>query len=275
MSENEELEIQANNEDDPHPFIIAYEFLQSPSISDYELVASSDSPKRNWMDNTQEKFAYRCLPLLMANTIGWQIKTRFAFMAVWNGGNRIEDLVVAFLDNDKRHAKSVVSHFGSGILTFQLPWHFRTSPGHNLFVTGPTNEPRKDIAPLSGIVETDWLPFTFTMNWKVLEKNVPVVFQPGDVVCQFFPYPRGYPEKFLAMRQDITSNPSVNNEYRKWSLSREEFNRKLKDPNCTEITRKDWEKNYFFGEHKDGTKFEEHQTRINSCPFKHPPKGKA
>jgi hypothetical protein len=28
-----------------------------------------------------------------------------------------------------------------------------------------------------------------------------------------------------------------------------------------------WEKNYFKGLHKDGTKFDEHQIKINSCPF--------
>ena len=33
-------------------------------------------------------------------------------------------------------------------------------------VTGPFNQPKDAIQPLTAIVETDWAPFTFTMNWK-------------------------------------------------------------------------------------------------------------
>ena len=30
-------------------------------------------PSREWMDQTTERFAYRCLPLTIANTHGWEI----------------------------------------------------------------------------------------------------------------------------------------------------------------------------------------------------------
>src|SRR3712207_8402233 len=35
------------------------------------------------------------------------------------------------------------SHFGSGILTWNLPFLFRTPPGYNLHVRGPANWDRK------------------------------------------------------------------------------------------------------------------------------------
>ena len=269
---NQEQEM--NYEDDDKPFIIGYEF---DSLKDcYEMVPSN--PNRDWMDETPNRFAYRCLPLIMGNSIGWQIKTKFPFIVHWNGGRAVTDLTIGFPDTDPKRLigqrQSAISHFGSGILTFSLPFLFRTSRGHNLFAMGPTNEPKSHITPLVGIIETDWLPFTFTMNWKVTTPNTPIIFKPGDVICQFFPYPRGYPEKFTALTDKLSNNPSVNAEYKEWSESRGDFNRRLKDPNDPSVTGKDWQKNYFRGTHKDGSKFDEHQSKFNVCPFMKLPKGK-
>jgi len=263
-------------ENDDKPFIVGYEFPFNKWTNAFTL--SQSKPNRSWMDDTPNKFAYRCLPLIMGNSIGWQVSVNFSFVAYWNGGVNTSDMSLGFFEKDnqklsgQRHA--VQSHFGSGILTFSIPWIFRTNRGHNLFVTGPINEPKDGITPLSGIVETDWLPFTFTMNWKVTAVNRPIEFKAGDVICQFFPYPRGYPEKFIALTDDVSNNLAVMNEYNKWENSRTTFNKRLADPNDPEVTGKDWERTYFKGEHKDGSKFEEHQTRYNSCPFRHLPKGK-
>ena len=40
---------------------------------------------RAWMDATPESFAYRCLPLNIANAHGWEILCPCGFEAVWNG----------------------------------------------------------------------------------------------------------------------------------------------------------------------------------------------
>jgi hypothetical protein len=45
---------------------------------------------------------------------------------------------------------SAISHFGSGILTWNVPYLFRTPPGYNLLVRGPANWP-KDAAFEKGI----------------------------------------------------------------------------------------------------------------------------
>jgi hypothetical protein len=64
--------------------------------------------------------------------------------------------------DDYRHlAQFALSHFAHGILTFQLNYLFRTEPGWNMFATGPTNNPKDGIAPLSGVIEIDWLPYPF------------------------------------------------------------------------------------------------------------------
>ena len=48
-------------------------------------------PERDWMDATGSRHAYRCLPLSMANTTGWDFLCPCGFTLTWNGGPRIED----------------------------------------------------------------------------------------------------------------------------------------------------------------------------------------
>jgi hypothetical protein len=71
------------------------------------------------------------------------------------------------IQTEGRPATDLVSHFGSGIITFHANCIFRTDPETNLWVSGPINTPKDGLAPLTGLIESDWMPYTFTMNWMV------------------------------------------------------------------------------------------------------------
>ena len=43
-------------------------------------------PQRAWMDHFADRHAYRCLPLTMANTTGWEILCPVGFTATWTAG---------------------------------------------------------------------------------------------------------------------------------------------------------------------------------------------
>src|SRR3954471_12820602 len=53
---------------------------------------------RAWMDATYERWANRCLPLLMANESGWVLLNPTAFSATWSGGDSPEDVTIASRD---------------------------------------------------------------------------------------------------------------------------------------------------------------------------------
>ena len=42
--------------------------------------------QRTWMNNTPQRYAYRCLPLTIVNQTGWWIKNPVGFTATWRGG---------------------------------------------------------------------------------------------------------------------------------------------------------------------------------------------
>ena len=58
---------------------------------------------RAWMDATPEAFAYRCLPLNIANAHGWEILSPCGFEAVWDGGSTVADFRAC---NSVRHQSS-------------------------------------------------------------------------------------------------------------------------------------------------------------------------
>ncbi|MGH7565243.1 MAG: DUF6065 family protein, partial [Gemmatimonadota bacterium] len=50
--------------------------------------------RRDWMDATGGHFAYRCLPLSIANAHGWVICSGSGFEVEWNGGKGAEDVQI-------------------------------------------------------------------------------------------------------------------------------------------------------------------------------------
>ena len=219
------------------------------------------SASRDWMDETYDKFANRCLPLLSANELGWVLSLPVSLSAYWDGSQAKDSVKV---ESDEAHPSSfAVGHFGSGILTFHVGYLFETTIGHGLYVKGPTNLYKKHIYPIEGLVETDWLTFTFTMNWKFTEPNKRVTFKKGEPFCQIFPYPRDYVNKFDAIKKPMSGE--MKKHYDQFKDSRIQHNQKLYTPGTIEYEKNLWQKNYFKGQYHDGTK-------CSDLGFKHEPK---
>jgi hypothetical protein len=218
-----------------------------------------------WMENSGDRFAFRCLPLLMAIQSGWEFICPRTFTAVWNGDADPSGVTVEY--EEPTNEILAESHFGEGVLTFHTGWLFQTPPGHNLWVKGPTNRPKHGISALEGMVETDWLPFTFTLNWLFTQPNCPVTFEKGEAVSQILPYPRGYLESFEPLLLSKIDDPTLENEFNTWSQRRAQHNSDLHVPD-SEAARRKWERNYTVGLRPDGPQVDSHQMKLDLCPFK-------
>ena len=83
-------------------------------------------PQRGWMDRFTERHPYRCLPMSMANSSGWEILCPIGFTAEWNGGLGSADVVVTPDHPFPDFHDFAKSHFSHGILTFHAGYLFRT-----------------------------------------------------------------------------------------------------------------------------------------------------
>lgn len=195
------------------------------------------------MEETTGRFAYRCIPLSIANASGWEIILPFSFSAVWNGGPRREDIAIFGVET----SDLVTSHFGEGVLTFHTGWLFRTSPGWALWCRGAPNHLHDGIVPLEGVVETDWLPFPFTMNWRFTQPGAAVRFEKGEAICFITPMPHAVLDTVTPRLLRIEDDPDLKRDYEAWGASRSDFNQRLErhDP---EAVREGWQRSYVRGD---------------------------
>ncbi|MDX9999644.1 MAG: DUF6065 family protein [Phenylobacterium sp.] len=203
-------------------------------------------PQRAWMDKFADRHPYRCLPLSMANTSGWELLNPVAFTAEWNGGLFQDDIK---LTPDRPHPDfhlHVKSHFSHGVLTFHAGYLFRTPPGWSMIAQGPPNHVKDGIQPLAGLVETDWLPFPFTMNWMFTRPGK-VRFEKGEPFCFITLVQDQALNQFQPVIRSLDRNPELKDQYEVWQKHREAFNKRIfsEDP---EATREAWQRYYFRGE---------------------------
>src|SRR5438067_1840025 len=128
------------SEDSTEPILTAYRVHPYPSMP---IVPAPSL--RKWMDQTADRFAYRCLPLLIANQSGWFIINTHRIRVIWNGGESETALSVICKSGPKNIPCPAVSHFGHGVLTWNLNYLFRTAKGYNLWARGTANIPKDGI----------------------------------------------------------------------------------------------------------------------------------
>jgi len=239
------------------------------SLIAYEIHEPWDMPivpapiNRDWMDRAHQRHPYRCLPLVIANQSGWMMLSPCAFRCFWYGGERAEDLEVHF---DSTKDPRITSHFGNGVLTFSMPYLFRTPPGCNLWVKGPANWIKDAIQPLEGVVETDWVASTFTMNWKVTRTHHWISFERGEPFCMLVPLPRGLIETLMPQQIPLDTNPELHAAYKRWEAGRSKFLDGLSKLDA-EVVKQGWQKEYFQGRTAEGGRFQQHQTHLTVREF--------
>ena len=218
------------------------------------------------MGDTPESYAYRCLPLSIANAHGWEFLSPCSFAVRWHGGLGAGSLE---LDLSQAEGANFVpqSLFGSGIMTIHVEGLIQTEPGWNLWVSGPPNSPKDGISPLTGIIETDWSPYTFTMNWKLTRPGQWIRFEENEPICFFFPVRRGACEQVEPRIKPISESKGLDRQFQQWAHSRLDFHRQMARQ-LPENPSDRWQKLYYRGLLPDGGQgVDDHEVKIRVRPF--------
>lgn len=212
------------------------------------------NPKRDWFNS----HFYYCLPLTIGNQYGFAIRSMYDIKAIWHGGENFESLEFSLDQEPDGNIQSVVSSFGSGIITIQNGYTLRTPPGINLMTMQVPNYFIPNVMAMTGVIESDNLRRDFTFNLKITEIGKEVHIKKGDLLAAFMPIPRHFIDKFkLELVNDIFSQETINKEMQ----DRSEFDRQRNG--------KDKEKphqsgrKYFNGEHAFGEKYLYHQKKLD------------
>jgi hypothetical protein len=225
-------------------------------------------PGRDWMNRSNRGYANRCLPMRIADQAGWVLLNDRPMRAKWLGKTSPDSIV---FERTGDPPYTAISHFGEGILTFTIPYLFRSPPGTALLFRGPANSPKNSIAPLEAFVETDWAVAPATMNWKFTQPDSWVEFQRDEPFCMIVPHRFDLLETMRPRILDIEQNPAIQRLYSAWCESCRAFSARLRrhDP---EAMRLGWQRYYFRGtaphaEWEASCQDGEHRTRLNLRKF--------
>ena len=227
---------------------------------------------RTWMSEiteTRTGWPNRCLPMLIANQSGWELRNRCAFTATWMGQEGVDVMIAP----DKRDTEQFLpsSHFGSGILTWHLPILFRTPPGYNLLVRGPANYPKDAVSALEGVVETDWASASFSMSWKFTRKLMPVRFEVDEPICMIVPQRRAELEEFAPELRRIESDEDLQRKHEFFLRLRNTASQFEQAARVAAGEQPEWQADYTRGRHADGEAgTPDHQTRRHLRSFVQP-----
>ena len=228
---------------------------------------------RVWMDATTHRVAHRCLPLLVANEAGWALLNPHSCTVTWTGGREQDAVRVDYDEDVPGRRRAAMSQFGQGVVSFGVPYLFRTPPGWNLLARPPANWPKDGATGLEGLVETDWAVSTFTMNWQLTRPGLPVRFEAGEPFCVVVPQRRGELERFRPAFRDTHADLATHAGLSAWLAQRHDFQvRKFlaEHGHGHQDDLVAWEQDYFKGVAPDGTRAPEHQTKLRLLPFAEP-----
>ena len=118
------------------------------------------------------------------------------------------------------------------------------------------------------MIETDWSPYTFTMNWRFTRPDVWVRFEEDEAFCHFFPTPRGVVERLKPELRPMEDEPELLKTFDDWSAKRAVFLEWVrKNPNAAPADK--WQKHYYRGRRPDGQPgAEDHESKLRLSPFR-------
>jgi hypothetical protein len=209
--------------------------------------------KRNWFS----PHFYKCLPLSIGNMQGFVFSLPYTIKIFWNGGNNIEDLTISY-EEDFEQYKGInfihpSSEFGHGIITIHFPLTLKTPPGINLMTIAPPNFPLTGLSPMTGVVESDNIRFSFTLNIKVNLPNANILIEKDTPLVGLLPIPRYFCDSFeLKNAYDIFDKNIVEEEMK--IVEKNGLKRVVANKNGGVV-----DGVYYSGKDIDGNKFKDHQ----------------
>ena len=219
-------------------------------------------PHRDWMDRFPGRHPYRCLPLAVANTFGWELLSPCDLKIEWNGGPEFEAIKISAEDGFPLVNDFAVSNFAYGIVTFHTGYLFVTDPGWLMFATGPLNEPIDGMAPLTGLIETEWLPYPFGMNWQLMRPGT-YRFKKDQPFCHIIPVQVEPLLQATPEILEIASNPDLAkrlDSYRQTRVALRNTQKRMFEADGSDAP--SWSKEYFHGRLNDGTVATNHYQKI-------------
>jgi len=140
------------------------------------------SVKREWMDETSEKHAYRCFPVTQANVVGFSLSCIQDIVFTWDGIN----------DQTPDHVKitnpaGAYAGRGQSSISFDTGLVFRTDNNVSLWTINPVNYFNDDFETMSNFISTSFYDHPLPLAIKAKKSNVEITIEKGTPIATIIP----------------------------------------------------------------------------------------
>lgn len=141
------------------------------------------SVKREWMENTDDRHAYKCFPVSLANTIGFSISFMDDIEFIWDG----------ISDSTPDHVKILQGHElcstgrGNATINFHCDMIFKTDKNMSMLSIVPPNYFIDGAMPFTSVISTSFHYETFPIAWKITRPNTNILIPAGTPVATLIP----------------------------------------------------------------------------------------
>ena len=157
------------------------------------------SPRRDWMDQTYRKHAYKCLPVTSANVHGWELLLQQDVVVQWDGEGTVPrclsgEYITHHLSDtteiagriwgNSSYDRLMVEQSTIQMVSFNVDWVIQTPPNYAVWMSGPPNY-FVDGAEAMSVIVPGWWPDPVQFNWRINKPNVPITFPKGMPYMSF------------------------------------------------------------------------------------------
>lgn len=140
------------------------------------------SIKRDWMDLTSEKHAYRCFPVTQANVVGWNLSCKEDIVFFWDGINDQTDQHVKITSPEGSYAGR-----GQSSISLNTSLIFRTDPDVSILTINPVNYFNDDFETMSNLISTSFYDNPLPLALKAKRANQEITIKAGTPIATIIP----------------------------------------------------------------------------------------
>lgn len=141
------------------------------------------SMKRDWMEQTAERHAYRCFPVSLTNTAGWGISFPEDITFIWDGINNADPNHIKILSGEKY----AYPDRGNATVSFHTGITFKTDETVSILQTPAPNQFIDGIYGFSSIISTSFYSGELPCVVKVTKPNVPITIKANTQIFSIIP----------------------------------------------------------------------------------------
>jgi len=167
--------------------------------------------QREWMNLTDDRHAYRCFPIALANSIGYSISFLEDIEFVWDGISDSSDTHVKIIKGNDLCSPAR----GNGTISFNSNVFFRTDEDLSMVSIVPPNFFIDGATPFTSIISTSFHDDMFPIAWKITRPNVNIVVPAGTPVATLIPISLGSLTNFELDLYDKTYDENYQEELQK------------------------------------------------------------